>query len=388
MGAVTGGLMGGLSSLAAGGSFWEGFENGAFTGAVTGLFFGGLGGAGQMLGGSCRVLEALGGVAKAIPYIAKATSAVSLGMGGFDLLSWGLGLAFPDNALTALNHTLHQSDLYNGFQFAVSAVAAFTTGFSQGMKNPSCFVAGTLVLTATGLVAIESVKAGDMVVSTDPGTMEAANKRVLETYVREVSRLVHLTVAGGLISTTVDHPFYVRGRGFANAGELMVGDELVNADGSAYPVERAYHETTDKPVTVYNFQVEDFHTYHVGESGILVHNADYQKQVEQLEANRKQGDAFEKEVGTKLKETQSDVVKQITVKTESGTRTRLDFVGKEGETIILTEAKSSATAPLTVNQSNGFPEIAKSGATVVGKGKPPFTGGTVIPPTEVTIVRP
>ena len=29
----------------------------------------------------------------------------------------------------------------------------------------------------------------------------------------------------------------------------------------------------DKPVTVYNFQVEDFHTYHVGNLGVLVHNA-------------------------------------------------------------------------------------------------------------------
>ena len=30
---------------------------------------------------------------------------------------------------------------------------------------------------------------------------------------------------------------------------------------------------TDKPVKVYNFQVEDFHTYHVGENGVWVHNA-------------------------------------------------------------------------------------------------------------------
>ena len=30
-----------------------------------------------------------------------------------------------------------------------------------------------------------------------------------------------------------------------------------------------------EPAKVYNFQVEDFHTYHVGENGILVHNAEY-----------------------------------------------------------------------------------------------------------------
>ena len=32
----------------------------------------------------------------------------------------------------------------------------------------------------------------------------------------------------------------------------------------------------EKPTTVYNFQVEDFHTYHVGECCIWVHNANYQ----------------------------------------------------------------------------------------------------------------
>ena len=30
---------------------------------------------------------------------------------------------------------------------------------------------------------------------------------------------------------------------------------------------------TDKPVKVYNFQVEDFHTYFVGENGVWVHNS-------------------------------------------------------------------------------------------------------------------
>ncbi len=30
---------------------------------------------------------------------------------------------------------------------------------------------------------------------------------------------------------------------------------------------------TGKPVTVYNFRVEDFHTYYVGENCVLVHNA-------------------------------------------------------------------------------------------------------------------
>ncbi len=37
-------------------------------------------------------------------------------------------------------------------------------------------------------------------------------------------------------------------------------------------VEKHYIEETDVPVDVYNFQVEDHHTYFVGESAVWVHN--------------------------------------------------------------------------------------------------------------------
>ena len=40
--------------------------------------------------------------------------------------------------------------------------------------------------------------------------MKTSPKTVLETYIREVTTLVHLTVNGEEIITTVDHPFYVK----------------------------------------------------------------------------------------------------------------------------------------------------------------------------------
>ncbi|MFR3932267.1 MAG: polymorphic toxin-type HINT domain-containing protein [Ruminococcus bicirculans (ex Wegman et al. 2014)] len=137
----------------------------------------------------------------------------------------------------------------------------------------TCFVAGTMILTASGLVAIENIKAGDKVISTYPETMETSPKTVLETYIREVTTLVHLTVNGEEIVTTVDHPFYVKNQGFIKAGELIVGDELLDVNGNVLLVENFDVELTDKPVKVYNFQVEDFHTYHVSGLAILVHNA-------------------------------------------------------------------------------------------------------------------
>ena len=81
-------------------------------------------------------------------------------------------------------------------------------------------------------------------------------------------------INGEEIVTTVDHPFYVKNQGFIKAGELIVGDELLDVNGNVLLVENFAIELTEKPVTVYIFQVEDFHTYFVGTSQIMVHNSD------------------------------------------------------------------------------------------------------------------
>ena len=73
-----------------------------------------------------------------------------------------------------------------------------------------------------------------------------------------------MAINGEEIVTTVDHPFYVKNQGFVNAGELIVGDKLLDVNGNVLLVEKFNVELTDKPVKVYNFQVEDFHTYFVG----------------------------------------------------------------------------------------------------------------------------
>ena len=104
------------------------------------------------------------------------------------------------------------------------------------------------------MLAIEKIKSGDKVISTDPETMETSLKTVLETYIREVTTLVHLTVNGEEIITTIDHPFYVNDRGFIKAGELIVGDELLNSNCNVLLIENHSVELTDEPTTVYNFQ--------------------------------------------------------------------------------------------------------------------------------------
>ena len=202
-------------------------------------------------------------------------------MGGFDTLALGSKILFGDNWFSDFNAALHESSIYNVAQTTIASVAVFTGGMNSGFNKaansagvkPSCFVAGTLVMAVAGMVAIEKIKSGDKVISTDPETMETSPKTVLETYIREVTTLVHLTVNGEEIVTTVDHPFYVKNQGFIKAGELIVGDELLDVNGNVLLVENFDVELTDEPVKVYNFKVEDFHTYHVGENGVWVHNS-------------------------------------------------------------------------------------------------------------------
>ena len=193
---------------------------------------------------------------------------MSTAMGGFDTLAL-LDKVFGNGDIAALNAKLHESKAYNLFQTGITEVAVFTGAASSTM---SCFVAGTMVLTAAGLVAIESLAVGDRIITTNPDTLETSEKTVLETYVGEATKLVHLTINGEKIVTTDNHPFYVQGRGFIEAGNLLVGDKLISVKGDDLLIEDYHIDLTEEPDLVYNFQVEDFHTYFVGACGVWVHN--------------------------------------------------------------------------------------------------------------------
>jgi len=63
------------------------------------------------------------------------------------------------------------------------------------------------------------------------------------------------------------------GKGWVSACELKAGDILVSVNGEYYVIEKIQHEYFETPVLVYNFEVEDYHTYFVGISSVLVHNS-------------------------------------------------------------------------------------------------------------------
>lgn len=111
---------------------------------------------------------------------------------------------------------------------------------------------------------------------------------------------------------------------------------------------------------------------------------------EVLANNRIQGRAYEQQEFANFSSQNSNAVEQITIKTDTGVKTRVDAIGIDSEgNIVISEFKSSTTAPLTGNQEAAFPEIMESGGDVVGKGKGIFSGGFQIPAgTKVKIIRP
>ena len=77
------------------------------------------------------------------------------------------------------------------------------------------------------------------------------------------------------ITTTSEHPFYVKGRGFVRADSLGIGTHIVTRAGPGATVTATRIMTRVAGYTVYNLTLDGDHTYFVGKmaGGVWVHNA-------------------------------------------------------------------------------------------------------------------
>src|SRR5262249_33243874 len=122
---------------------------------------------------------------------------------------------------------------------------------------------GTPLLTPDGSKPIELFKVGDLVLSREEHNPDGpvVPKRVEEIFVR-TGRILQLRLGGQVIQTTPEHPFFVKGEGWRDAGLLHVGDLLYSHDGKSVTLEELLD--TGEYATVYNMRVADYHTYFVG----------------------------------------------------------------------------------------------------------------------------
>ncbi|MGV2875798.1 polymorphic toxin-type HINT domain-containing protein [Macrococcus capreoli] len=136
------------------------------------------------------------------------------------------------------------------------------------IKN--CFVAGTLVKTKQGLKPIEVIQTGDEVLSRCMETGYVSYKPVTEVFTHQTDVITKVTLSNGeVIESTPHHLYFTTNRGFIVAEELLHGDTLLTEQQL---VEVNNVETKDINTDVYNIEVEDYHTYFIGQNSVLVHN--------------------------------------------------------------------------------------------------------------------
>jgi hypothetical protein len=128
------------------------------------------------------------------------------------------------------------------------------------------------------LRAIQEVREGEWVLARDERTGEVSCREVVEPYDNPGRSIILVTLADSLgneevIETTDNHPFYVDGKGWTRVDHLNPGDFIPSADRGLLTVTAL--EWTPRVETVYNFGVDEFHTYFVGAIGAWVYNCFY-----------------------------------------------------------------------------------------------------------------
>lgn len=151
-----------------------------------------------------------------------------------------------------------------------------------------CFVAGTEVITRENTdgtfsqTPIQDIHVGDYVLSRNQFNANAPAEEELVTAVEQHTAYsvqdVTIRNADGtteIIQATPTHPFYVESQGFTAAGDLMAGEQIEDANGGYATVVSSVTLAEPQGMTVYNFTVNNDHTYFVDQGGdaVWVHNA-------------------------------------------------------------------------------------------------------------------
>ena len=230
---------------------------------------------------------ALGGVvsAKAAVKFASLLQRVvvnGLASGGIDA-----GLQVGRNALTGCNlsDNVLEQGLIGGLGGALGEIVqplfkqldSFIRGADGNIDDAvdglarqiECFVAGTLIATPDGFIPIEQIKVGDRVY-TGSEQFSGEISVVKQLFQKQVDKVGDIIVNEVKITCTSTHPFWIRDYGWKLAHELQVGDELLTKDGKVLSIESVIWREGEE--TVYNFEVENYHTYYVSKLAILVHN--------------------------------------------------------------------------------------------------------------------
>src|SRR5690606_5080053 len=158
-----------------------------------------------------------------------------------------------------LTHPL--DDLYENSE--VGEIYSYTshknplTGFMDGEGKGGCFVAGTRILMADGSYkAIEKIRPEDWILTKKSFySSQMVQAKVKNTVKHDVDSYL---VINETLKVTPEHVLFVNGQ-FQLARSVQKGDHLLDKDSQWVEVQSLRQVV--EPVEVYNFEVEDQHTY-------------------------------------------------------------------------------------------------------------------------------
>jgi hypothetical protein len=155
-----------------------------------------------------------------------------------------------------------------------------STPYSGIARIPSRRAGGGIITPVAtcdgGHQPIETLVDGDNVLTRDTSTGVTECRRIVHAYARkaeDVTTLSWRTAEGAYaeLHVTAEHPIWIEGKEWVNAGRLAAGDQGATATGTRAEFVWAAGEADAQ--WVYNVEVEETHTYFVGEMGVLAHNA-------------------------------------------------------------------------------------------------------------------
>jgi hypothetical protein len=160
-----------------------------------------------------------------------------------------------------------EGDILGGLMFGVDAFR----------MRGACFTGEMLIDVEGGKKRADAIRVGDLLWSRsefDPDG-ELTLKEVEEVFVLETA-VLNLHVAGQILRTTAEHPFWVDNRkAWVPAAMLEIGDLLRTRCGQLVAVQGV--ADAGEVTTVYNWRIADYHTYFVSSEdravSLWAHNA-------------------------------------------------------------------------------------------------------------------
>ena len=145
--------------------------------------------------------------------------------------------------------------------------------YVEGRSRIPCFPAGTIIKTPLGDCFIENIVAGDFVYAYDFQKGEPILAKVEQTFTNWAKVLVVISTENQQIQTTKNHHFWVKSQSeWLRADDLQEQMRLQFINDKSISIDNI--SQISQEVITFNFKVENYHNYYVGNQGCLVHNDD------------------------------------------------------------------------------------------------------------------